>query len=58
MAPHQTKFPFKNLTLSFALVVWLQIKAEKYLTPEQKEEEERKKLEAQKRLATQVCRHG
>uniref|UniRef100_H3D719 Cilia- and flagella-associated protein 43 n=1 Tax=Tetraodon nigroviridis TaxID=99883 RepID=H3D719_TETNG len=31
-----------------------EIKAEKYLTPEQREEEERKKLEAQKRLAAQT----
>lgn len=38
--------------------VWLQIKAEKYLTPEQKQEEERKKLEEQQRLAARVCRHS
>lgn len=38
--------------------VWSQIKAEKYLTPEQKQEEERKKLEEQQRLAARVCRHS
>lgn len=34
----------------------LQIKAERYLTPEQKEEE-KKKLEEQQQLAANVCSH-
>jgi len=42
----------------FCIFVPLQIKAEKYLTPEQMEEEERKKLEEQKHLAAKVCRHN
>lgn len=36
---------------------WLKIKAEKYLSPEQKKEKERKKLEEQRRLAAKVCSH-
>lgn len=36
--------------------VTLQIKAEKYLSPEQQKEEERKKLEEQKCLGAKVCR--
>lgn len=52
------KFSLKKTKAVLCTFVWLQIKAEKYLTPEQKQEEERKKLEEQQRLAARVCPHS